>query len=220
MINIILKMNSKTSNVFLVIFFIIEIIYIFLYAFKYEYSISGSNVYSLNLSLGASQTLGLCILLLIGFGLTTTYIAKSAYSTLIYTLLIWALGIQSYFIFKSFWIYTGLGNQNSVGGFYKDTFKAINLQTSDSRVLSSDINSTSLADAIASSIALFVIYSPSLGKIGQFELLMFSIFNTIFYTFLEVLFWRISVADSGYTMRIFIFGTISGLLPNFTLSSA
>ncbi len=47
----------------------------------------------------------------------TTYFERSNFTGLVFTLLIFVSSIQIYFIWRSFWIYTGLGFSNERGQF-------------------------------------------------------------------------------------------------------
>lgn len=76
----------------------------------------------------------------------------------------------------------------------------------------SDMLYFTLAQAVACAIAMYVILFPLLGRVGPGESLIICFVGNFTYTLIDVVFWRLNINDNGYGMRIFLFGSIAGLI--------
>ncbi len=86
--------------------------------------------------------------------------------------------------------------------------------------MDSFITSTSLSDALASAIAMFVMFSSFVGRMGPFDLFLSVFFGQCLYNFMDISMWRHVIADNGYGMRVFLFGSVAGVVSNFILKFA
>jgi len=69
-----------------------------------------------------------------------------------------------------------------------------------------------LGQAVACAISMYVILFPNLGRVGPGEAIIICFVGNFAYTLNEVSFWRLSIADNGYGMRIFLFGSVAGIV--------
>jgi hypothetical protein len=74
-----------------------------------------------------------------------------------------------------------------------------------------------LNDAVACAIALYVFLFPLLGRVGPGEVITLSIVGGFTYVLNECSFWRLNIADNGYGMRIFLFGSVAGIVASLIL---
>ena len=125
--------------------------------------------------------------------------------------------IQYYFIVWSFWVKTGLTNDLNTGSFNVTEFITLGLSNRDDRFFSSDINSTSLHQAMCCALSLVIALFAVLGRTGLLETFILCLFGGFFYAFNEAIFWRISVLDGGFAGRIFLFGSTLGLISSLIL---
>lgn len=136
-----------------------------------------------------------------------------------FTLLIFALSIQHYFLFRAFWYKSGAWDPNSsktfddTNRFRQITYAnvGIDLQTSYALPV------TSLADAIACSISLMVAFSSFVGRVSTLEVFFLTIFGSFLYEVNNQLMWRFFITDTGFGMRIFVFGSFLGLIAGLIL---
>ena len=71
--------------------------------------------------------------------------------------------------------------------------------------------SYSFVDAIACALANVVAFSALVGRIKILETFFITLFGAFLYEVNAQLFWRYNISDTGYGMRIFIYGGIYGL---------
>lgn len=50
------------------------------------------------------------------------------------------------------------------------------------------------------------------GRVGAFQIFVLCAFGVFIYGFNEIVIWRHAISDSGYTLRLFLFGSSFGLL--------
>ena len=99
----------------------------------------------------------------------SSYIHKASVSGMAFTLLILALTIQHYVLFSAFWFKTGLFDfDNSVGSFNTDPFFNSVTPTNFGvgRLVSQTVRVTSIVDAIACALAVFIGFLPAVGRVG------------------------------------------------------
>jgi hypothetical protein len=58
-----------------------------------------------------------------------------------------------------------------------------------------------------------------LGKVGPAEALVICFVGNFAYTLNEVSFWRLKICDNGYGMRVFLFGSVAGLVASRILGN-
>ena len=147
----------------------------------------------------------------------STYIHRFALSGMVLVFFILAFTIQYYFLWWSFWVKTGIISDFNTGSFDVTDFVTLGLSNRDDRVSESAINSTSIHQAMACALSLIVALFAVLGRTGLLDTFLLMLFGTLFYTFNESIFWRISVLDAGFAGRIFIFGSTLGIVSSLIL---
>jgi len=135
------------------------------------------------------------------------------------SLLIFALTIQHYFLFRAFWYKAGIWDINSTNTFSDENiFKQISyVNEGEDSQISLSLPVSSMADAIACSISLMVAFSSIVGRIAVAEIFILTIFGTFCYELNNQLLWRLFISDTGYGMRIFVFGSFLGLIISLIL---
>jgi ammonia channel protein AmtB len=79
--------------------------------------------------------------------------------------------------------------------------------------------SYSLVDAIACAICNIVSFSPLIGRIRKLEILILVLVSGFLYEINEQLLWEIRASDTGYGMRIFIYGGLVGLVASLIVGN-
>lgn len=74
-----------------------------------------------------------------------------------------------------------------------------------------------MTEAIICALSMLVAYMAIAGRVGAFQVFVLCFFGVFFYSFNETVIWRHAVADNGYTMRLFLFGSSFGLVTGFVL---
>ena len=69
-----------------------------------------------------------------------------------------------------------------------------------------------MADAIACSISLMIAFSPVIGRVSLLEVFFLTLFGSWVYELNNQLLWRLFITDSGYGLRVFVFGSFLGLI--------
>jgi hypothetical protein len=125
-----------------------------------------------------------------------------------------AFTIQWYFLVKKFWYAINLGDPyNTVKlGDNPLNIRLSGILHTTATTNNSDMLYFTLAQAVACAIAMYVILFPLLGRVGPGEALIICFVGNFTYTLNEVSFWRLNINDNGYGMRIFLFGSIAGLV--------
>jgi len=70
----------------------------------------------------------------LGFSLVNTYVAGSAYSSMIYSFMVIVMTIQYYFIVRSFWLGVGLANDNYTNTLSDGKFSLVRILSTDYRL--------------------------------------------------------------------------------------
>lgn len=125
-----------------------------------------------------------------------------------------AFTIQWYFLVKKFWYSINLGDEfNTVKlGDNPLNIRLSGLLHVSGSTTNYDMQYFTLSQAVACAIAMYVILFPLLGRVGPGESLIICFVGNFAYTLNEVSFWRLTINDNGYGMRIFLFGSVAGLL--------
>ena len=158
-----------------------------------------------------------CLLIALGLTIVNTYVAGSAYSSALFSFMIVVFTIQYYFIIRSFWIGTGLANDSYTNTLAQGKFKMLRILSTDVRLNSSFNTNVGFTEAIVCALSMLVAYMALAGRIGSLQVFILCFFGVFFYSFNETVIWKHQIADNGYTMRLFIFGSTFGLLTAFVL---
>lgn len=75
----------------------------------------------------------------------------------------------------------------------------------------------SFVDAIACSLANIVAFGSLVGRIKMLEVFFLTLFGTFIYEINSQLLWRYGVYDTGFGMRIFIYGAFMGFVSSLIL---
>ena len=130
-----------------------------------------------------------------------------------------AFTIQWYFLVKKFWYAINLADpSNTVTlGDNPLNIRLSGIVHTIGNTNNSNMLYFTLGQAVACAIAMYVILFPLLGRVGPGESLIICFFGNIAYTLNEASFWRLNINDNGYGMRIFLFGSIAGLVASAIL---
>ena len=120
--------------------------------------------------------------------------------------------IQYYFIVRSFWLGTGLANDNYTNTLGDGRFSLIRIISTDYRLSTSINQNVGMTEAVCSAISMLISYMAVAGRVSGLQVLILCFVGVFFYTFNETIIWRHAVADNGFTMRIFLFGSSLGLI--------
>jgi hypothetical protein len=158
------------------------------------------------------------------------YITNASFSGMGLTLLIFGLTLEHFFLIKAFWEKAGVSDPNNSKSFRSgsDVFKIgfVNFAQDryDPRTGTTLEHAVqffthhSFVDAIACALANVVAFSSLVGRIKIIESFFLSLLGTFIYEINNQLLWRYYVSDTGYGMRIFIFGGIMGLISSVILA--
>lgn len=130
-----------------------------------------------------------------------------------------AFTIQWYFLVKKFWYAINLGDPSNMVKLGDNPYniRLSGLLRVQGSVENADMLYFTLAQAVACAIAMYVIMFPLLGRVGPGEALIICFVGNFAYTLNEVSFWRLAINDNGYGMRIFLFGSIAGLVASWVI---
>ena len=59
---------------------------------------------------------------------------------------------------------------------------------------------------------MLVAYMALAGRVGAFQVFILCFFGVFFYGFNETVIWRHAISDTGYTLRLFLFGSSFGIV--------
>lgn len=142
------------------------------------------------------------------------------------TLLTFVLTLEHYFLIKAFWEKAGTNDPNSSKTFNTGTpvvGKISFVNYGQDRFYNSFIDPPqfyshhSFVDAIACALANVVALASIVGRIKFFETFWLSLLGTFIYEVNNQIFWRLAIYDTGYGMRIFLFGGVMGLFASILL---
>lgn len=208
---------ASDLKAFAVVAIVMEVFFAIIYGFHQGYT---STVEFADFN-GLIVVIYLLMLLLVGFGLVSTYLKEFALTGMTLNFIMVAFTIQWYFLMKKFWYAINLGdtrNNTQLSDNPHNIRLSPELHVLDG-VDIEDMQFFTLSQAVASAIAMFVMVWPMLGRIGPGKALILCFVGNFFYTLNEVAFWRLNIADNGYGMKIFLFGSVAGLLASKLLGS-
>jgi hypothetical protein len=125
--------------------------------------------------------------------------------------------VQYYFIIRSFWVGVGLGNDDYKNTLAEGPYSFIRILSGDYRLNSSFTTQVGMTDAIVCALSILVAYMAIAGRVGSFQVFFLCFFGVFFYSFNETAIWRHQIADNGYSMRLFLYGSSFGLMTAFIL---
>jgi len=101
------------------------------------------------------------------------YYERASISSMAFTLLIFALTLQNFFIFRDFWDRTSLNDPNASSWFSSRAYNKVNqinlantLQTATGATTNYAFTSASFLDAVGAALALYAGFSAVVGRIG------------------------------------------------------
>lgn len=149
------------------------------------------------------------------------YIERSSVTGVAFTLLIFAMTIQNFFIFRGLLNRIGL-NGNSGTGFFPFNYPQINYINFGNDLQSQKdtyaLPSASFLDAVGASLAIYAGYTAVVGRISFGEVFFLSWFGTLFYEINSQILWRMFIPDNGYPSRAFAYGGTLGLISSILVS--
>lgn len=118
---------------------------------------------------------------------------------------------------RNFWVSVGLYDASGTHpqlGWYTYFIK---LNNDSSRFAAAIPAEATLSDAFACALAMVIALFPNYGKVGPLETLLLCFAGEFAYTFLDGILWRLWIADNGYGFRIFLFGSVTGIISSLLL---
>ena len=73
------------------------------------------------------------------------------------------------------------------------------------------IYSASMGDCMTCCISLIIGYGAIVGRASNLRALLFTVVGVFAYQFTHFLLWRNSIRDIGFSLRVFLFGSIYGI---------
>lgn len=145
-------------------------------------------------------------------GLINTYIAKSAFSGMTFTLVIFALTVQHFMLFRAFWYKAGTSDiQNSTKSF-SESYDLVTLSNiGNDRQTTTMLPSGPFVEGIACALSMAVAFNSVVGRIGLLETFVMTFLGTFFYEVNAQLHWRWYITDNSFNYRIILFGSILGI---------
>jgi hypothetical protein len=87
----------------------------------------------------------------------------------------------------------------------------------DYRLNSSYNTQVGFTEAIVCALSMLIAYMAIAGRVSSLQIFFLCFFGVFFYSFNETCIWRHKIADNGYTMRLFLFGSSFGIATAFIL---
>jgi hypothetical protein len=147
------------------------------------------------------------------------YIERSTVTGMAFTLLIFALTVQNFFIFRAFWSNVGVNDPNASANFSASTYNTINyINYGNDLQTNHQLPSASLLDAVGAALAMYAGYTAVIGRIGLGEIFFLTWIGTFVYEVNSQVLWRLFIPDNGYPSRAFAYGGMLGLVSSIVLS--
>lgn len=103
----------------------------------------------------------------LGFGLINSYITRSSLSGMTFTLIIFVITIQNFFLFRAFWSKAGTNDYDNSTKSFSSWYDLVNLSNYFvDRQFSSLLPSGPFVEAVACAISMAVAFNSVLGRIG------------------------------------------------------
>ena len=154
----------------------------------------------------------------------TVYIKDFAISGLVLNFIMLAFTIQWYFLLKKFWYainLTDTANYISLADNPNNIRLSANLKYSNAdpsfSIDTKNMKYFTLSQAVCCAISMFVIFFAVVGRVGPAESILICLVGNFGYTLNEAVFWRLNISDNGYGMKIFLFGSITGIIASIII---
>ena len=135
-----------------------------------------------------------------------------------FTLLIFALTVQNFFIFRNFWNRISVNDSSAGVSLSSFNYPYINyINFNNDLQNNNQLPSASFLDAIGASLAIYAGYTAVIGRIGLGEVFFLSWIGTFLYEVNSQLLWRLYIPDNGYPSRAFAYGGMMGLISSLIL---
>lgn len=147
------------------------------------------------------------------------YIERSAVTGMAFTLLIFALTVQNFFIFRNFWTNVTVNDPNASANFGASNYPNINyINFGNDLQKNYTLPSASLLDAVGAALAMYAGYTAVIGRIGLGEIFFLTWIGTFIYEVNSQILWRLFIPDNGYPSRAFAYGGMLGLVSSLVLA--
>jgi hypothetical protein len=147
------------------------------------------------------------------------YIERSAVTGMAFTLLIFALTVQNFFIFRNFWNRIGVNDPNASADFSSTNYPYINyINFGNDLQTNYKLPSASFLDAVGAALAMYAGYTGVIGRIGVGEIFFLTWIGTFIYEVNSQILWRLYIPDNGYPSRAFAYGGMLGLISSIILN--
>ena len=134
------------------------------------------------------------------------------------TLLLFALTIQNFFIFRDFFDRGGVNDPNGIRDYTTRYYEKVNYVNFGNRLpVSFTYTSASLIDAVGATLALYAGFTAVMGRVGLGGIFFLSFFGTFFYELNDTILWRLFIPDNGFASRAFAFGGTLGIVSSLIL---
>ena len=146
------------------------------------------------------------------------YIERSAVTGMAFTLLIFALTVQNFFIFRNFWSNVSVNDPNASANFSSSNYPNINyINYGNDLQTNYRLPSASFLDAVGAALAMYAGYTAVIGRIGLGEVFFLTWIGTFIYEVNSQILWRLYIPDNGYPSRAFAYGGMLGLVSSLVL---
>jgi hypothetical protein len=99
--------------------------------------------------------------------MVAAYIERTTVTGMAFTLLIFAMTVQNFFIFRNFWQRISINDPNGQANFSGTNFSLINYINFGNGLQTNYVyNSASFLDAVGSALAIYAGYTAVIGRIG------------------------------------------------------
>ena len=146
------------------------------------------------------------------------YIESSSVTGMAFTLLIFALTVQNFFIFRNFWSNVGVNDPNASVNFSGSKYPNINyINYGNDLQTNYKLPSASFLDAVGAALAMYAGFTAVIGRIGLGEIFFLTWIGTFIYEVNSQILWRLYIPDNGYPSRAFAYGGMLGLISSLVL---
>jgi hypothetical protein len=146
------------------------------------------------------------------------YIERQAKTGMAFTLIIFVLTVQNFFIFRDFWNRIGVNDSTTKVNLSSFDYPYINYINFGNDLQNNyQLPAASLLDAIGASLAIYAGYTGVIGRIGFGEVFFLSWVGTFIYELNSQILWRLYVPDNGYPSRAFAYGGMLGFISSLIL---
>lgn len=118
----------------------------------------------------------------LGLGLINSYVIRSSFTGLTYTLVIFALTTQHWFLFRAFWNKAGTNDYDYSTKAWSSWYEQVSLSNFRvDRQFTTSLISGPFVEAIACAISMSVAFNAVVGRIGLLEIFVMTFFGAFFY---------------------------------------